>query len=70
RLLREINIMVNEQHEMIVAKEKFLIFWQLRVSDIETSERFLLYGKSARNYNLFYQNKAAEKIELCCKIHS
>lgn len=67
--MREIKIMVNEQHEMILTKEKFLIFWQLRVSDIETSERFLLYGKSARNCNFFYQNKAVEKIELCCKIH-
>ena len=61
--------MVNEQHEMIVTKEKFLIFRQLRVSDIETTEKFLLYGKSARNCNLFDKNKAVEKVELCYKIH-
>ena len=61
--------MVNEQHEMIVTKEKFLIFRQLRVSDFETTERFLLYGKSARNCRSFAQVKVVEKVDLCCKIN-
>ena len=59
-----------EQHAMIVTKEKFLIFRQLRVRDVETTERFLLYGKSAKGCHSFFQRQAVEKkIELCCKIH-
>ncbi len=60
-----------EQHEMIVTKEKFLIFRQLRVRDVETTERFLLYGKSAKSCHSFFQSQEVEKkIELCCKVNS
>ncbi len=60
--------MVNEQHQMIVTKEKFLIFRQLRISDLETSERFLLYGKSSGNCYSSFRSKAVAKIEVCCKM--
>ena len=59
--------MVNEQHEMIVTKEKFLIFRQLRVSDFETTERFLLYGNSTSNRRSFYKGKVVDKVAVCCK---
>ena len=59
--------MVNEQHEMIVTKEKILIFRQLRVSDFENTERFLLYGTSAKNCRSFYKGKVVDKVAVCCK---
>ena len=61
--------MVNEQHQMIVTKEKFLIFRQLRVSDIETKERFLLYVKSSNSCYSVFRNKAVEKVAICGKIN-
>ena len=61
--------MVNEQHQMKVTKEKFLIFRQLRVSDIETTERFLLYAKSSNNCYSIFQSKAVINVEICCKIN-
>ena len=59
--------MVNEHHEMIVTKEKFLIFRQLRVSDVEETERFLLYGNSTRNCRSFYKGKLVDRVAVCCK---
>lgn len=56
--------MVNEQPEIIVTKEKFLVFWQLRVSDFEATERFLLYGKLTKNCDLVRRDKVVEKLEV------
>ena len=60
--------MLNEQHEMIVTKERFLIFRQLRVKDFEASEKFLLYGKSVRNRRSLLLRKVLKQVETCCKI--
>lgn len=67
-LFGEIKIMVHEQHQMIVTKEKFLIFRQLRVTDIEATEKFLLYEKSVSHICSYSQAKVKHKIERYCRI--
>ncbi|WP_040896955.1 hypothetical protein [Xenococcus sp. PCC 7305] len=61
--------MVNEQHEMIITQEKFLIFRQLRVRDFEATERFLLYGKSPSNCSSLHKDRTFKTVDLCHKIH-
>ena len=59
--------MVDTQHKMSITKDKFLVFWQLKVSDFEATDRFLLYSKSGRKSLAFFQSKEVAEIDLCCK---